>query len=56
MSNVLKVRQNSLKCSNEQVHQQDNSTEQEQRLTDGNDPPAWNTLELVVWVISTALS
>ena len=37
-----------LKRSNEKIDQQNNATEQEQRLTDGDNPPAWNTLELLV--------
>ena len=46
---------NSLERGNEQVHEQDDSTQQEQRLTDGHDPPAWNTLELVVRVVDAAV-
>ena len=46
---------NSLERGNEQVHEQDDSTQEEQRLTDGNDPAAWNTLELVVRVVDAAV-
>ena len=45
-----------LECSNEKIHQQNDSTQQEQSLTDGNDPATRNTLELLMWVVSTAVS
>jgi len=38
---------NSLERSNEQVHKQNDSTEKEQCLTNGNNPATRHTLELV---------